>query len=236
MEPTPYRSHHQLEERVREVTAEGPSHLEVSFADAPSRLTATEITAVLEVITYLHDLALSKEAPDLLIAEIPEFRHPRRSLRTLPDTALRIQSIQYGSPFTVEFVVAAPFAVPILIAFLRQTGATVRTLRQEQGETEREKIRQDGETEREKIRQDGETEREKIEHEESRRPAASADSEVPPSLRPSASRATSRSGGDALSPMSPTAPVTVEERARGPQQLLKAIMNRSTRGKPTRDQ
>ncbi|MCT1909544.1 hypothetical protein [Brachybacterium paraconglomeratum] len=236
MEPTPYRSHHQLEERVREVTAGEPSHLEVSFPESPPDLTAVEIAAMLEVITYLHDLALSEEFPGLIVGEIPDFRHPRRSLRTIPEAALRIRSIQYGSPISVELIVPAAAAVSAFVPLLRQAGATVRTYLQERGETGREEIRQEAETgreeirqeaetRREKIRQDAEVERERIRQGQQRQPAAPPAPKVPKSLLPTGSSRMPRSAGVGHGAMHPAPPPTAKERARAPQTLLAEITN-----------
>lgn len=225
MEPTPYGSHHQLEERVREVTAGEPSHLEVSFPESPPDLTAVEIAAMLEVITYLHDLALSEEFPGLIVGEIPDFRHPRRSLRTIPEAALRIRSIQYGSPIVVELIVPAAAVVSAFVPLLMQAGATVRTYLQERGETGREEIRQEAETKRERIRQDAEVEREKIRQGEQRQPAAPPAPKVPKSLLPTGSSRTPRSTGVGDGAMYPAPPPTAKERARVPQTLLAEITN-----------
>lgn len=225
MEPTPYGSHHQLEERVREVTAGEPSRLEVSFPESPPDLTAVEIAAMLEVITYLHDLALSEEFPGLIVGEIPDFRHPRRSLRTIPEAALRIRSIQYGSPIVVELIVPAAAVVSAFGALLMQAGATVRTYLQERGETGREEIRQEAETRRETIRQDAEVERERIRQGEQRQPAAPPAPKVPKSLLPTGSSRTPRSAGVGHGGMYPAPPPTAKERARAPQTLLAEITN-----------
>lgn len=225
MEPTPYRSHHQLEERVREVINGEPSHLEVSFPESPPDLTAVEIAAMLEVITYLHDLALSEEFPGLIVGEISDFRHPRRSLRTIPEAALRIRSIQYGSPIVVELMVPAAAVVSAFVPLLMQAGATVRTYLQERGETGREEIRQEAETERERIRQDAEVEREKIRQGERRQPAAPPAPKVPKSLLPTGSSRTPRSTGVGDGAMYPAPPPTAKERARVPQTLLAEITN-----------
>lgn len=51
---------------LAETALDQSTHLEVTFPDAPAYLTATEATATLSALTYLHDLALSQEHPDLL--------------------------------------------------------------------------------------------------------------------------------------------------------------------------
>lgn len=212
---------------LAETALDQSTHLEVTFPDAPAYLTATEATATLSALTYLHDLALSQEHPDLLKGGLVEFERPRHRLRTPPESALRIARIHYGSPFAVELIIPTVTVVSILTVLIQQAGAIVKTAVQQRAETERERMRQDGETKREHLRQQGETQREGTRQREPEQPVEEPSSrttgEVPSKLLPIAPTERAASGGDNIA-YSPPEPRTVDDLAQAPQQMLRAIM------------
>lgn len=213
-------------ETTRAVAADQAADLEVTFPEAPAHLTATEITATLTALTYLHDLAIWQERPELLKAGIVEFEHPRHRLRTHQEAALRVARINYGSPFVIELVIPATFAITALALLIREAGGIVKVAVQEHAETKREGMRQQGETEREGLRQQGENERESMRQRETQKPAAEERSDqttgdVPSQLRPVAPQDRGAGGGDNAPVYSPRPPTHL---AKAPQQMLRDIM------------
>lgn len=219
MKPEQYR----LQTSALEAIDGQVSRIEVSFPDAPSSLTTTEVTAALETITYLYDLALNEKHPGLLVGGVSDFGSPRRRLRTRPEAALRVQRIQYGSPWIIDLLIPVAVSVPFFKALLEFAGAIVNTSLKERGETGREEARQAGETERERIRQAGETEREQIRQGVPPHPEGPTEAETPAALLPKPP-APPRSGSGVSGEVA-WATESAIDRARKPQILLSDIMN-----------
>lgn len=211
------KQHHQRQghqvEKINFDPTQDFTFLELVFPDAPRHLTSTEITAVLSAITYMHDLALSKEEPDHLPGGIVQYQHPRHRLRTPPEQALRVEKLSYGSPLEAVLAVPDPHVAAILVGLLGLAGVIV---------TQKEK------TKRESLRQQGETERERIHTKKTQQDSAGREAfpPVPPQLQwtPRSERAGSGDSSAADAPKS--TPLSIEEQAGSAIDLIKGVMSR----------